>query len=147
MSTETTKLTDLSTEKILGFTDTLLTLRPSGLARAHYSSVFVKRNYVSDFDECTQTGYYPIHYTYARPSNAPDGVKYGVLLVFDDNGRLGEEFVQVVLSIETPPCLYIRKKGSGSGWSGWYKMTSTLLGGGKTLFTNILRNLAERRVA
>ncbi len=110
--------------------DSLLVMRSNGLARIHKNAVFVKRNPVKDFNECVATGYYPINRNYSPLLNAPKNTSFGVLLVFDDNAIEDQEFVQLVISILPTGFMFVRKKGSGSGWGEWKEVVTSSVGGG-----------------
>ncbi len=125
----TVNLGSLAVASYVTPTEQLLVYSSGILKRLHKNAVFVKRPPVDDLNLAVSTGYYPLN-TVEPKLNAPDGVCYGVLLVFDDNTMEDMEFVQVILGL-SPICgIYIRKKGSSSGWGPWNKMSYTILGGG-----------------
>lgn len=145
---ETTVLNDAPYVRELPESATLLGLNGS-LSRFSSDSVFSNRPTVTDLNDATTTGYYTVNITRALViKNNPPGVNYGILLVFEDGATPNQEFVQILFSISTPPGLYIRKKGTQSGWGSWYNATLSEIksgGGGKSLCANVLRFSAERR--
>lgn len=152
MSSITKKVSALPIAYSAESTDRLILLTSSGLKRLHDHSVLVRRPRVTDLNDATLTGYYCINANEGPTANVPEGHSYGTLIVINDGTSYGEEFTQIFTSISTPCCMYIRKKGSRSGFSPWYKIATTVVaGGGKTLFINKLRFRlicgSERRAA
>ena len=118
---EVLKLSALSVLNAVSKVATLLGLSNGTLSVLNSKAVFVKRPEVTDLDDAVATGYYAIKAQVT--ANIPDGVKYGILLVFEDDTSAEKEFVQIIFSISTPPAMYTRKKGTSSGWSSWYKFS------------------------
>ena len=120
---------DISHQPIKDWVDTsvnMVGLNGEAFERYNVHGVFVRRKSVQDLNDMTIPGFYPLYGNLYDNSPEPH-IRYGVLLVFDDGATLGKEFVQLMLTITTVPCIYLRKKGSGSGWSVWYKANMTPL--------------------
>lgn len=121
---EALKLSSLSVLNVVSKAATLLGLG-SALNQISSKAIFVKRPEVTDLNDAVATGYYTIKSQVT--ANIPDGIKYGILLVFEDDTSEEKEFVQILFSVAKAPSMYLRKKGTTSGWSSWYKFSGVEL--------------------
>ena len=104
--------------------DYLLVYTSEGPKRLHKNAVFVKRPRVTDLNQAVSTGYYPISGVNVL-DHTPDNILYGVLLVFDDHTSFDAEFVQILIGLSPVCAMYLRKKGTSSGWGPWNKVTAS----------------------
>lgn len=120
------KVTNLARQAQVEKTFSIIGIGANGLKTLAPKAVFVKRPNVSDLNDATCTGYYILNTSGIK--NVPEpGISYGVLMVFEDDTAIDEaEFVQILVSL-IPCAMYIRKKGSQSGWGSWNKVNTTEL--------------------
>ena len=129
-NTKTVGVNSLGTINTVERGTVLLAVEGSSLKKVADRSVFVKRPPVADLNDATLTGYYCLNKNLVGQegtiANLPDSsATYGILLVFEDDTSLDLEFVQVVVTVSAKPGIYVRKRGSSSGWSAWFSFSGT----------------------
>lgn len=127
MSNQTKLLSAVPGRNIIGDNGSVLAMEAGGnVIRALSGAVFAKQPVITDANDAIKTGYYTLNDYNVSVANLPSvEAGYGILLVFEDGAGSGPEFVQVILTISSPPHIYIRKKGAQSGWGAWYDIQGT----------------------
>ena len=74
-----------------------------------------------NLNDVIETGIYNLG---SAPTNSPEGMDYGMLIVQKASSSFVKQIVVVVKS--TNPAIYIRSYSNGT-WTSWYKFTGTVV--------------------